>query len=333
MGATRGRARLRSALTWAAALAILVLLVQRVEWAGLVQALERGPYLLLAAYVLFEILIGLPVDAYATRAALTGAGVHRGFREILLARGASYILGVLSYMAGQGGVGVYLARKGVRAGAATAAVLFLMVTNGLVLVWLVAAGLLLARPDLGSPERSQVVLALVVLAVLGTVVYLGLIAARPAFLTRYPALEPLFRAGVRGHLIASAARLPHMMLLAVLHWGAFRVWGNPVPFDLGVTLMPLVLLLAAIPITPSGLGTTQALQVFFFSPWSPEATQAAREASVLAFSLVHQVFSLLGMALVGLACLAFLDLDAKDQPAPASGTPGTPESPTGGKSA
>jgi uncharacterized membrane protein YbhN (UPF0104 family) len=73
--------------------------------------------------------------------------------------------------------------------------------------------------------------------------------------------------------------------------------------------MPVVLLVAAVPITPSGLGTTQVLQVLFFSPWSPEVGQAAREASVLAFSLVHQVFSLLGMALVGLLCLTGLDLE------------------------
>lgn len=310
------------ALAWIVALSILILLIERVRWTELVLALEKGPYLLLAAYVLFEILIALPFDAYATRAALTGTGLHRGFREILLARGASYILGVLSYVAGQGGVGFYLARKGVRAGSATAAVLFLMVTNGLVLVWLVAAGLLADRPDLGSPERSTLLLAVVAAALLGTLIYLRVIAVRPAFLTRYPALEPLFRAGVRGHLIAAAARTPHMLLLAVLHWGAFRVWGIPVPFEPGATLMPLVLLLAALPITPSGLGTTQALQVLFFSPWAPEAGQTAREASVLAFSLVHQVFSLIGMALVGLACLARLDFEDED-----AGTPADVETP------
>jgi uncharacterized membrane protein YbhN (UPF0104 family) len=184
-----------------------------------------------------------------------------------------------------------------------------MVTNGLVLVWIAAAGLLLDPPDLGSPERTTALSILVVATLLGTLAYLGILRLRPAFLTRHAALAPLFQAGVPGHLRAAAARLPHMLLLAVLHWGAFRMWGIPVPFVRGVTLMPVVLLVAAVPITPSGLGTTQALQVLFFSPWSPEVGQAAREASVLAFSLVHQVFSLLGMALVGLLCLTRLDLE------------------------
>lgn len=294
-------------VAWAVATVILFLLFERVRWTTLAAALERGPYLLLAAYVLFEILIGLPVDAYATRAALAGAGVRRGFRELLLARGASYILGVLSYFAGQGGVGVYLARKGVRAAQATGAVLFLMVTNGLVLVWIAAAGLLLDPPDLGSPERTLSLQILVLVTLMGTLAYLAVLRLRPAFLTRHAALAPLFQAGIPGHLRAAAARLPHMLLLAVLHWGAFRVWGIPVPFVRGVSLMPIVLLVAAVPITPSGLGTTQALQVLFFSPYAPEAGQAAREASVLAFSLAHQVFSLLGMALVGLLCLSGLD--------------------------
>jgi uncharacterized membrane protein YbhN (UPF0104 family) len=308
-GTKPSRVSWQRALAWLVAGAILFLLFQRVQWPTVAAALEKGPYLLLAAYVLFEILIGLPVDAYATRAALAGAGVDRGFRELLLARGASYMLGVLSYFAGQGGVGVYLARKGVRAARATGAVLFLMVTNGLVLVWIAAAGLLLDPPDLGSPERTTALSILVVATLLGTLAYLGILRLRPAFLTRHAALAPLFQAGVPGHLRAAAARLPHMLLLAVLHWGAFRMWGIPVPFVRGVTLMPVVLLVAAVPITPSGLGTTQALQVLFFSPWSPEVGQAAREASVLAFSLVHQVFSLLGMALVGLLCLTRLDLE------------------------
>jgi uncharacterized membrane protein YbhN (UPF0104 family) len=73
-----------------------------------------------------------------------------------------------------------------------------------------------------------------------------------------------------------------------------------------VALMPVVLLISALPITPSGLGTTQVLQVLFFSAWADGATPEARAADVLAFSLVHWVFSLLWQGGIGLACLAML---------------------------
>lgn len=281
------------------AAALLAVLFTRIPFEALRGALAHGSYLSLALYVLFEILAALAPDAWATREALAAAGVRRGFRELVLARGATYLLGLLSYLLGQGGVGVWLAKRGVRAAQATGAVLLLVVSNGIVLLLIAGAGLLVSPAD-------RNLLFVVGAGLAGVVVYLAMIAFRVRWLEGWPALAPLFDAGIGGHLRAIAARLPHMLLLAVLHWGAFRVWGIAVPPELGIALMPVVLLISALPITPGGLGSTQALQVLFFSPWAAGPTQEARAADVLAFSLVHHGLSLLAMALVGAVCLALL---------------------------
>lgn len=296
--------RLKRWLPWGVAVALLAVLFTRIPFDALRGALAHGSYLTLALYVLFEILIALAPDAWATKEALAAAGVRMGFRELMLARGATYLLGLLSYLLGQGGIGVWLAKRGVRAAQATGAVLLLMVSNGIALLLIAGAGLLV------SPSDKRLLLVVGV-GLAGVAVYLAMIALRVRWMEGWPALAPLFDAGLSGHLRAIVARLPHMLLLAVLHWGAFRVWGVAVPPELGIALMPVVLLIAAVPITPGGLGSTQALQVLFFSRWAAGPTPEDRAADVLAFSLVHHGLSLLGMALVGLACLALLQREER----------------------
>jgi hypothetical protein len=179
-----------------------------------------------------------------------------------------------------------------------------MIANGIVLVVLGALGLAveLARGGLAGAPTGLLLLTIAA-ALGGTVVYGIVIAVRPRWLARYSLLAPLFEAGLGGNLRAVAARFPHMLLLAVLHWGAFRIWGIAVPPVRGLALNPIVLVLSALPVTPGGLGTTQALQVLFFSPWAAGSTSDARAAAVLAFSLVHHVVSLVVQTAIGLACL------------------------------
>ncbi|HET9228732.1 MAG TPA: lysylphosphatidylglycerol synthase domain-containing protein [Thermoanaerobaculia bacterium] len=296
--------RLKRWLPWGVAVALLAVLFTRIPFEALREALAHGSYLTLALYVLFEIVIALAPDAWATKEALAAAGVRKGFRELMLARGATYLLGLLSYLLGQGGVGVWLAKRGVRAAQATGAVLLLMVSNGIVLLLIAGAGLLVSHSD-------KKLLLVVGAGLAAVAVYLTAIGLRVEWLRRWEILAPLFDAGLSGHLRAIVARLPHMLLLAVLHWGAFRIWGIGVPPEFGIALMPVVLLIAALPITPGGLGSTQALQVLFFAPWAAGPTAEARAADVLAFSLVHHVLSLLAMALVGLVCLAFLQREER----------------------
>ena len=169
---------------------------------------------------------------------------------------------------------------------------------------LAALGLLADLPG----ERRELLLWLTAGAIAGIALYLAVIASRVRWLAGRAALAPLFAAGLAGHLRAAAARLPHLVVMAGLQWAAFRAWGLAVPFWRGLALMLVVLLVGALPVTPSGLGTSQVLQVLLFSPWSPAiaAGAAAQRADVLALSLVYSVSGLLWQAAVGFVCLAVL---------------------------
>ncbi len=309
----KAKAAARRWLPWVATVALFAWLLHRVPLAEVRAAMQQGPYLLLAAYVLLEYAVTLPADTFATRQALALVGIRRDFRELFVARGATYLLGLLSYFASLGGIGFWVAKGGVRASRATGAVLLMMVSNGLAVLLIAACALLADLP----PDRRDLFLLLVVGAFAGTAAYLGILTARWPWLTRRAFLAPLFEAGVAGHLKAVAARVPHMLLLAMLHWGAFRVWGIGVPFFQGIVLTEAVLLITALPVTPSGLGTTQVLQVLFFSAWAHGATPEERAADVLAFSLAHWALSLAWQAALGAGFLAWLRRLDSTEPAEA----------------
>src|SRR5262249_39822354 len=116
-------------LPWLCAGALLTFLFLRVPQREVLAALARGPYALLALYALAMVPVVLLADALATRTAFAQTGVRTPFRDLFLARGASYLLSLLNAAAGQGGMGIYLHRVGVGPLRALGAVLFLFLTQ------------------------------------------------------------------------------------------------------------------------------------------------------------------------------------------------------------
>ncbi len=301
---------------------VLALLLWRIPLAEVLAAVGRGPVAWLALYALFEAIAVLPADAWATQVTLSVGGVKRPYGELFLVRGSTYLLNVLSYAVGQGGLGVYLARTGIGAARSAGLVLFLLATNAIALA-LAAA---IAHPfSQRTDPRAAIAIGVVLY---GVKTYLSALLARGLFartrfgrwMATYIEKEPvatLARAGLWGHLKATAARMPHMAILLLVLWGSFRVWGIEVPLGVGLAALPAVVLIAALPITPSGLGTAQALQVLLFAPFVVGATPAARSATLLGFSLVHHALGLAGQVAVGAVCFALL----KRRGIPALATP------------
>ena len=306
VAAPRGGAwrRLRAILPWLLGLAILVWLFRRVPVDAVVAALAGGPWLGLTAYVAAELAVLLVVDAWATEVTLRACGGSPPFRQVLAMRGATYLLNLVHFAAGQGVFGWYLAKSGRGGWSAGGALLLLFVTQGLALVVVLAFGLLLAPAWLASRG-----LPLAGLALAGIAGYLVVVGTAPRWAGRVPLLRPLLAAGLPGHLMGVAARLPHMVLLVLLNWGVYRVWGMPVPLRFGLAVWPLLMLVSALPITPAGLGTVQALQMSLFAPWAPGGDLATRQAAVLALTVAQYALALLLQAAIGAWCLRTLRFD------------------------
>jgi hypothetical protein len=284
---------------WLVSLAILYFLFTRIPRKALFNALEAGPWFSLAAYTFIQALLILLADAYATSVSLAITGFRQRFSLIFLARGATYILAVLNYALGQGALGLYLQRSGVATIRAAGTMLFLMIVSLGVLLLVASFGLM----AVGYPDSSHFSLSPLGYGLLvGVLLYLITIWFRPRFLQRYQLLAPLLEAGLRGHLRAAAGRLPHILFLVLTYWGAVRLWGIPVPLAQGLAMVPLVLLIGGLPITPVGLGTTQAALVLLFSPYVPSTNPEVRAAAMLAFSLIYYSLGIGAQALLGLWC-------------------------------
>jgi hypothetical protein len=253
--------------------------------------------------------------------------------QILVVRGATYLLAAINYSVGQGAI-VYFVHRATGApvlrGVAT--VLLIMGINILALLFLTTAGLAIA-PDV--PHGLYVIVAV---AYAGLAIYAVALIVRPRWLASRPIFDVLLAAGWKGHLQALAVRLPHIAALVAFQTLLLRAFGVNVPLVAAVASLPVVFLVAVLPISVQGIGTTQAAMVFFFARYAT-GDQTAREAAVLAESLVTQALALGFQSLLGLACLrsrigrdlrqsaAQTAKDAKETasaPAPASSSPPPP---------
>jgi hypothetical protein len=243
----------------------------------------------------------LCVDSGATwatfRLALPDVPIR--YWDTMQIRGASYLLSVLHYGAGQGGMAVFLHRRHqVPLARATGSV---MLTAGVNVVLVTACAAL--GVSLGGAPASPALRFIVLGLCAGLVVYLVIIASRPAFLVRYNLLRPLFDAGLRGHAVVALTRLPHIVVLLVGHFLAMQHFGIRLPITQALALLPLLFAVSVLPISPAGLGTAQATAVALFTPFAPGETLEDRRALVLAYSLTLQFLGLIFQALVGAAFL------------------------------
>jgi uncharacterized membrane protein YbhN (UPF0104 family) len=284
---------------WLAGLALLAFVITRVPFDAFADSLEHGPHLLLAAVDLAIALCVLCTDSLSTWLGLIALRMRRSFSNVMVVRGATYALFVVNYALGQGAFGYYLHKTGEKPLRATGATLFLIGTNLAML--LILTSVTWAFGDLAVPT-ARLVWTLAI-GCSGLFLYLIVIAIRPAFLARRDLFAPLFEAGVRGHLFAMAARMPHVVVIVLAQWVALRAWGIQVPFVVGVLIMPIVVIASVLPISPAGLGTAQAAFAYFFNGFAQGATPDERNAHVIAFGIVHFVYGIAGSLLVGLICL------------------------------
>ena len=142
----------------------------------------------------------------------------------------------------------------------------------------------------------------VVVAYAGLAIYVVALIVRPAWLVRRPLFDVVLGAGIAGHLRALLVRLPHIATLIVFELALLRGFHVAVPVLAALAVLPIVFLVAALPISVQGLGTTQAAMIYFFARYAP-GDWPAQQATIMAASLVGQALALGLQALIGVVCL------------------------------
>lgn len=289
----------RWSVPWAVALLLLVFLVSTTDVSTLRQSLKQGPWLWLAAFMAIQVPAVLSLDSVAAYLAFRLLRFDLRYSTVFVLRGASYILGILNYGLGQGALALLLRRFGVGTRSALTAMALLLSTSFGALI-IVTSSSLVANP---IPSQLPVGLERLVLVLLaGFIAY----SLGQRFLGSIPVLSrisaPLADITLKTQALATAARLPHVALLVISQWLALRIWGIPVPFTVGLFAVPIVLLVAALPIAPQGLGTSQAAQILLFTPYVMSSTRMEARAMVLAFGISFFTLGLMAQGLTSVLC-------------------------------
>ena len=230
------------------------------------------------------------------------------YRELLPVRAVTYLVSILNTQLAQAALAFYIHRRfrtPLAQITSTVALMILLEATNLILFATVGA---IAFPG-GAP------LTLLVLPLVLGVVWLllmglarGKLGALSQRLSDSVLLSTFRRVRLRHCAIVLALKASVFCLALLVHSQALAFFGIEIPLVRLMTFLPVVFLVAALPITVAHLGTSQAAWIFFFSSY-------ASEADLLAYSLVSHVTFMLANGTFGVLFLpkAYSDLFLRDR--------------------
>jgi uncharacterized membrane protein YbhN (UPF0104 family) len=276
--------------------AVFALLMRRVPAAALASALRDANLPLFLALMVPNTLFYFAWDTLVL--AVVIRWFHGGvrYRDLLPVRAASYVVGFFNTNLGRGAMAAYLARTlrtpFLELGST---VLFLVLTEYTQLVIWALLGLAGVRT-----EVSRSLLAVAAGVVVFWAVVRWLLAPRDWSLARTFRLATPSR-----YAQIVLLRAPMFLVSLVAHYFGAHAFGIHIPFLQMLTFLPVIFMIAALPVTVGHLGTTQAAWIFFFGSY-------AAAPRLLAFSLAAHLVFTTTRALAGVAWLpvAWIDLTA-----------------------
>jgi len=295
-------------LAWISTAAILLLIARRVPLNRVGSALAGANYAVFFGVMVPNTIFYFCWDTLVLKTAIRWFHGDVPYRDLLPVRAASYVVGFFNTQAGRGTLAAYLWRRlDAPFLALSGTVIFLVLTEYTQLVLWAMLGFL--------GFRSEITTGL--LPVAGGVAAFWLLffgytrleitpwrIVRWLFAPRDWQLFATFRrATASRYMTIVLLRAPMFAVSVCAHYLGARAFGIEIPFGALLTFLPVIFMVAALPITVAHLGTTQAAWVYFFGSYAPAPT-------LLAFSLAaHLTFSLT-RALLGLAWLpvAYADL-------------------------
>lgn len=288
--------------------AIFAVLLRRVRLERLLAALAQADHARFLAVMIPNTVFYFCWDTLVLTLVVRWFHAPVRYRDLLPARAASYVVAFFNTNAGRGALAAYLSRRlGSPFLQLGSTVLFLVLTEYMHLVAWATVGILAIRSHV--PRGLLWVPPAVALVWLVVFVYTraGRAGERPqrwyAAPRRWALLRTFRLAPARRYLQVILLRAPMFFVSLCLHYLAARAFGLEIPFWALLAFLPVIFMLAALPITVAHLGTTQVAWIFFFGSYAPEPR-------LLAFSLAAHLTFMVTRSLLGIVFLpvAYTDL-------------------------
>ncbi|MFH0799476.1 MAG: lysylphosphatidylglycerol synthase transmembrane domain-containing protein [Pseudomonadota bacterium] len=270
--------------------------------------------------ILYFILMFL-LDTYSIARILRLFGHRETMREMLPARGVTYLLMVVNYAAAQAAFAFYQYRRhglpiskmlGIF-GIIVIADLYMLVTLAFVTSFFTTWPFEVGGMNIANFVR---IFAAAAYAAFALFLVLKRWQARIGWLGRFRQNKffiLITTARLSDYLAVGLARLPIHVFIMVGMYAALFTFNARVPFLKVLANIPLAYFIGALPITPGGLGTSNAALVALFEPFvtSPAIASGAISAGdlIFSFSLVWMFTNYAMKALTGLICLKLVSKD------------------------
>lgn len=221
------------------------------------------------------------VDSFVMQKVITRFSHEVSFKDILTARGVTYLVMILNYPASQAAFAYYLKRKyGIAIFEALGVFLFIVLIDLVWIITLAFAGSFFQDYSIGGVPLSRTVQTVSLGAYAAAFVWLAFWRRWPERIIgrhlRIPIIEKLRtrkvfhifnQAGVIDYLKVAAMRIPIHFTIIIQTYIVVRTFNAFVPFVKVLGNIPLVFFIGTLPITPGGLGTTNAATVELLSPY------------------------------------------------------------------
>jgi len=299
---------------WLIAIAVLYFVFESVSITSVMDSARQVNLAIFLPFLFFHLLFTFLWDSNVYSLLFRWFKVPVTFREMLPFRGASYLLFVVNFFAGQGGMAFIMSRwKKVPIKRASSILMFGMFTDYyLLLAFCLAGAFHLPGVDLvaffdGTDQGSLV--RFIVISWFLFAVHIGyyrlyMPSPRAKGVKKYEIFSTFREAPITLYLKLMMVRSGTFVVGIFVNYFSLAAFDLHVPLNYLFVYLPIVWLISSIPITVMGLGTTQAAMLWLvarFAEGSGGPDEVA--AAVLAFSLLWWFLFNLGRSFIGAVCL------------------------------
>jgi len=302
-------------LPWLLTLLIFAFILYRVPLDDIRRALRQVPVMGFLALILPFCCFYCVLDAFILYRAINWFHLPVRYGRILPVRAAAYILTLLNAGLGHGGVTYALHRReGIPLLEMAGTMMFLTVIEVLQLALFAGTGIFILHPEL----RNAFIPIYLTIAVgvggallcvrkgMDPLAYLQTIWLRwyrhnpayraPSRLQARGLLQTFRQARMVHYVLTIALKVPLLVMAIMMHYAALRMFSVPVPLLQLAAFLPVIFLVASLPITVAHLGAPQAAWLYFFAAFGDPSL-------ILVYSLTaHASFTLLN-GLIGVCFL------------------------------
>jgi hypothetical protein len=279
---------------------VFVVIFLRIPFGRLVDALrqaELGPFLaLMGAFSLAY----FAIDTLVLLKMIRWFHAPIRYRDLLPVRASTYVVSIVNTQLAQGALALYLHRRFATPLAdVTGTVVTLILLEVTQLVIFATGGMLaFARdvpPGLFSAPAALVFVWIALIVTIRGPWTKGLAKTAP--------LKTFRSATVRQLLVILALKGSTFLIALAVHRAALPLFGIHIPTLRLCAFLPIVFMVAALPLTVAHLGTSQAAWIYFFNDYAPAA-------NLLAYSLAAHLTFMLANGTLGVVFLprAYTDL-------------------------